>query len=255
MPMLRAARERQRVLARAAEIVAGDRDPAARRPLQPGHDHQQRRLAGAARTDDGHRLASPMSRSMPRRMATSPARLVSDRSRSQVNQRFGHACRVAVAPGRGCLRYGRFYVTVTGRSRPFPIRLDHSGCGTMLLQANMVLRVLGCCCGRNGGPMAAPPDERQFASSCSATAWWRDCSQSLGCLPRAARTGAEGARSRRRSHQCRRFGRYDGSRPGAPAMVDPREGRRCHLGTGRERCPAGTGPRPSQDEPRHDSHD
>ena len=54
-----AAEARQRVLAERVERLAGDRDRAGVGPLQPGHHHQQGRLAGARRADHSDRLAAP----------------------------------------------------------------------------------------------------------------------------------------------------------------------------------------------------
>ena len=77
-----AAHQRQLVLAQAGKVVAGDLDLAARRPLEPGHDHQQRRLARAGRPDDGHRLAlARLEIDVPQDL-TGPARLVSVRRTS-----------------------------------------------------------------------------------------------------------------------------------------------------------------------------
>ena len=59
MPTLPAAEARQRVLVERAEVVARDHDDAGIGPLQPGHDHQQGRLAGARRADQADRLAAP----------------------------------------------------------------------------------------------------------------------------------------------------------------------------------------------------
>ena len=52
----RAAEAGERVLAQGSESDAVDLDLAPVGPLEPGHDHQQRRLAGAGRPDDADRL-------------------------------------------------------------------------------------------------------------------------------------------------------------------------------------------------------
>jgi hypothetical protein len=52
------AEPRQRVLVEADEVGVLDDDAAGIGPLQPGHDHQQRRLAGAGRADEADRLAA-----------------------------------------------------------------------------------------------------------------------------------------------------------------------------------------------------
>jgi hypothetical protein len=52
-----AARPRQPVFAQRGEIMAGDLNGTAGCLLQPRHDHQQRRLAGAARPHHAHRFA------------------------------------------------------------------------------------------------------------------------------------------------------------------------------------------------------
>ena len=44
------------ILAKAAEVGVGDSNPPAIRPFQAGHYHEERRLAGARRTDQAHRL-------------------------------------------------------------------------------------------------------------------------------------------------------------------------------------------------------
>ena len=53
----RAAKPGERVLAQAAELDAVDLDLAFVGPLEAGHDHEQRRLAGAGGADDPDRLA------------------------------------------------------------------------------------------------------------------------------------------------------------------------------------------------------
>ncbi len=50
--------ERQLVLAEGRKVTSGDVDLAARRPLEAGEYHQERRLAGAGGSDDGHGLAA-----------------------------------------------------------------------------------------------------------------------------------------------------------------------------------------------------
>ena len=57
-PDIAAAEAGQRVLVERAERLASDRDRAGVGPLEPGHDHQQRRLAGAGRADEADRLAA-----------------------------------------------------------------------------------------------------------------------------------------------------------------------------------------------------
>ena len=52
-----AAESRERVLAQNAEITAIDDDAARIRPLQPGHDHEQRRFARPGRADEADRFA------------------------------------------------------------------------------------------------------------------------------------------------------------------------------------------------------
>jgi len=54
-----AAEARQAIFRQAGEIAAGDGDPAAGGAFQPGHHHQQARLARAGRTDQTKRLAGP----------------------------------------------------------------------------------------------------------------------------------------------------------------------------------------------------
>ncbi len=54
-----AAEARQRVLAEQAEGLARDHDRAGIGALQPGHDHEQGRLAGPGGADQADRLATP----------------------------------------------------------------------------------------------------------------------------------------------------------------------------------------------------
>ena len=53
-----AAEARETVLVEAGDIGAGDRHGAGIRPLQPGHDHEQGRFAGAGRTDQSDAVAA-----------------------------------------------------------------------------------------------------------------------------------------------------------------------------------------------------
>src|SRR5579871_1206585 len=52
-----AAEARERILVEPAQFLAGNSHAARIRPLKAGHDHQQRRLPGARRADEPHRLA------------------------------------------------------------------------------------------------------------------------------------------------------------------------------------------------------
>jgi hypothetical protein len=54
---LPAAEARERILAEPAEIMTGHHDGPAIRLLKPGHDHEQRRLAGAGWPGEADRLA------------------------------------------------------------------------------------------------------------------------------------------------------------------------------------------------------
>ena len=52
-----AAKARERVLVEAGKVRAVDDDPAGIGPLEPGHGHEQGRLARARRPDEADRLA------------------------------------------------------------------------------------------------------------------------------------------------------------------------------------------------------
>ena len=52
-----AAKARQRILVEAGKVGAVDDDPARIGPLEPGHGHEQGRLARARGPDEAHRLA------------------------------------------------------------------------------------------------------------------------------------------------------------------------------------------------------
>ncbi len=52
-----AAKARELIFAELAEIGAVDDDAAGARPFEPADHHHHRRLAGAGRTDNAHRLA------------------------------------------------------------------------------------------------------------------------------------------------------------------------------------------------------
>ena len=52
-----AAKTRQLIFIEPAQILAGDRNRSRVGPLQAGHHHEQRRLAGAGRTEEADRLA------------------------------------------------------------------------------------------------------------------------------------------------------------------------------------------------------
>ena len=58
MPTLRPRKRASASSSSGTEIFAGDCDRAGIGPLQPGHDHQQRRFAGAGRADQADRLAA-----------------------------------------------------------------------------------------------------------------------------------------------------------------------------------------------------
>jgi hypothetical protein len=51
-----AAQQRDAAVGQRADVLAADRHPAARRPVEGGEDVHQRRLAGARRAHDGDQL-------------------------------------------------------------------------------------------------------------------------------------------------------------------------------------------------------
>ena len=59
MPTLRPRKRASASSSSCAKVLAGDRDRAGVGPLQPRHDHQQRRFARAGRADQADRLAAP----------------------------------------------------------------------------------------------------------------------------------------------------------------------------------------------------